>query len=126
MKQLQGTITVCKVGVDTPEADWLFYCGRNRESCPAGMIFADLGNPYRINEENTRGMVCDAFALEYDTGASERAKVWRKAVSWMIEAGRAGQSIALFCHCHPFRKSSPRCHCDKLQGEVLMTRIFDP
>lgn len=117
-----GWIDVCKIGqAVTNPADWNFYCGRKeqRTLTAQGMIFADLGNPYPINLDQTRAEAIARFKAEMDARASARSLVWWDAVEWMHRTAREGACIRLWCHCKPLA-----CHCDKFQHEAVLRLIF--
>lgn len=115
----KGWVEVRNIKTDTPSADWVFYCGRDRSRCKPGMIFADLGNPYVVNEHQTREEAIARFKAEMDARESPRSLIWQDAAEWMFRAVRDGQTVELFCHCDPLP-----CHCQVIQHEAILKAIF--
>lgn len=121
---MKGWVGLGKIGVPFDDAaDVNIYCGRwdaGRVSrvgqLPPGWIHGELGNPYKggTREEN-----CRMFAAEYDAKESARSLIWHDAVEWIHRTARAGQTVCLWCHCHP-----KACHCGKIQHEAVLRLIF--
>ena len=117
-----GWVAVEKVGVIPDEpADVNLYCGRTeqRTLTAQGFMFADLGNPYPINLNQTRPECLARYKAEFYARETPRSLVWWDAVEWIHRTARAGQTVRLWCHCKP-----QACHCDTIQHEAVLRLIF--
>lgn len=81
-----------------------YYCGRGR--APAGFRYADMGNPFRIDAQNTREQVIHQYH-EYLRQCCRSDTPQRRMVLRMAQEYAAGANIALACWCAP-----RACHCD--------------
>lgn len=92
--------------------DLHIYCGRS--VTPAGMLRANMGNPFHMTSEQDRDAVCDNYACWLEgQGPDDHA---RKVIHRLADKLAEGKSIALYCHCAP-----KRCHCDSIAQFALAT-----
>lgn len=81
-----------------------YYCGRGR--APIGFTHAHMGNPFRIDTNNTREQVIAQYhAYLRDLCRTDTPQ--RRMVLHMASEYVAGKDIALACWCAP-----RACHCD--------------
>ena len=92
-----------------PDHDLHLYCGRS--NAPAGMIKANLGNPFPMNGEATRDAVCDKYESWIEKGLAMDHHVVIRRITQRVHEGK---SVALYCWCAP-----KRCHCDTIKLIVL-------
>lgn len=93
------------------------YCGRREtwdkhpEYGRDGLVFANLGNPFKVKNEEDRDQSIASYEKMLDELPDDH--VTKRTIRRIAERMNQGRDVSLFCHCAP-----KACHCDVIAKHV--------